>query len=53
MENLFKTIVVLKKSGESLVLSIIVRAEEPTLRKTGTKIVILKDGKTLRTIEEK
>ena len=44
MGNLFETIIDLKKSGESPVLSIIVRAEEPTLRKIETKMVILKDA---------
>jgi len=50
MEDLFKTIVDLIKSGEPAALTIIIRAEGSTPRKVGTKMIILKDGKTIGTM---
>jgi xanthine dehydrogenase accessory factor len=50
MENLFETIVALKKSGDFAALAIIVRTEGSTPRRVGTKMLVLKDGKTIGTM---
>jgi xanthine dehydrogenase accessory factor len=50
MGSYFETIVDLKKSGEPAALAIIVMAEGSTPRKVGTKMVVLKDGKTVGTL---
>ena len=50
MENLFETIVDLKKSGKPAALAIIIRTEGSTPRKVGTKMLILKDGKPIGTM---
>jgi xanthine dehydrogenase accessory factor len=50
MGNFFETIVDLKKSGEPAALAIIIRTEGSTPRKVGTKMIILKDGKTIGTM---
>ena len=50
VENLFETIVDLKKSGKPAALAIIIRTEGSTPRRVGTKMIILKDGKTTGTM---
>jgi xanthine dehydrogenase accessory factor len=50
MENLFETVVDLKKSGELSALAIIIKVEGSTPRKTGAKMIILRDGKTVGTL---
>jgi xanthine dehydrogenase accessory factor len=50
MKDLFETIVDLIKSGEPAALAIIIRTEGSTPRKVGTKMIILKDGKTIGTM---
>jgi xanthine dehydrogenase accessory factor len=50
MEDLFETIVTLKKTGDFAALAIIVRTEGSTPRRVGTKMIILKDGKTIGTM---
>ena len=50
MENLFETVVDLKKSGELSALAIIIKVEGSTPRKTGAKMIILKDGRTVGTL---
>jgi len=52
MEDFFETIADLKKFGDSAALVIIVRTEGSAPRKTGTKMIILKDGKTIGTMGE-
>lgn len=47
MDDLFETTVDLKKSGDTAALAIIVEAERSMPRKTGIKMVILKDRKTV------
>ena len=49
-ENLLETIVDLKKSGDPAALAVIVRTEGSTPRRAGTKMVVLKDGKTIGTM---
>ena len=50
MENFFEKIVELKKSGEPAAFAIVIKIEGSTPRKTGTKMVVLKDGKTVGTL---
>ena len=50
MENIFGKIVELNKSGESAAFAIVIKIEGSTPRKTGTKMVILKDGETVGTL---
>jgi xanthine dehydrogenase accessory factor len=50
MKNFFETIVDLKESEEPFALAVIVKAEGSTPRKTGAKMVVLKDGKTVGTL---
>ncbi len=50
MENIFEAIVTLKKTGDSAALAIIVRTDGSTPRRVGTKMLILKDGKTIGTM---
>jgi len=50
MENIFETIVELKKSGELIALAVIIRAEGSTPRKVGAKMIILKDGRAVGTL---
>ena len=50
MENLFEAIVTLKKAGDFAALAIIVRTDGSTPRRVGTKMLILKDGKTIGTM---
>jgi xanthine dehydrogenase accessory factor len=50
VEDLFETVVELKKSGKPAALAIIIRTEGSTPRKAGTKMIILKDGKTIGTM---
>ena len=50
MENFFEKIVELKKSGEPAAFAIVIKIEGSTPRKTGAKMVILKDGKTVGTL---
>ena len=50
VENLLGTIVDLKKSGDPAALAVIVRTEGSTPRRAGTKMVVLKDGKTIGTM---
>ena len=50
MEDLFETIVNLKKTGDFAALAIIVRTEGSTPRRVGTKMLVLKDGKTIGTM---
>ena len=50
LENLFETIVTLKKTGDFVALAIIVRTDGSTPRRVGTKMLILKGGKTIGTM---
>ncbi len=50
MENLFETIIDLKKSGNPFSLVIIVKTEGSTPRRVGAKMIIMKDGKTVGTL---
>jgi len=50
MENFFEKIVELKKSGEPAAFAIVIKIEGSTPRKTGAKMVVLKDGKTVGTL---
>lgn len=50
MGNLFETIVTLKNTGDFAALAIIVRTDGSTPRRVGTKMLILKDGKTIGTM---
>ncbi len=50
VEDLFKTIVTLKKTGNFAALAIIVRTDGSTPRRIGAKMLILKDGKTIGTM---
>ena len=50
MENFFEKIVEIKKSGEPAAFAIVIKIEGSTPRKTGAKMVILKDGKTVGTL---
>lgn len=50
MEELFETIVELKKTGELGALAIIIRTEGSMPRKVGTKMVVLKGEKTIGTM---
>ncbi len=50
MEDLFETIITLKKTEDFAALAIIVRTEGSTPRRVGTKMLILKDGKTVGTM---
>jgi xanthine dehydrogenase accessory factor len=50
MENFFEKIVEIKKSGEPAAFAIVIKIEGSTPRKTGAKMVVLKDGKTVGTL---
>jgi len=50
MENLFETIVDLKKSGKPAALVVIIKTKGSTPRKAGAKMIVLKDGKTIGTM---
>ena len=50
MENLFETIVDLKKSGKPAALVVITETKGSTPRKAGAKMIVLKDGKTIGTM---
>jgi len=50
MEDLFATIVDLKKSGKPAALAIIIKTKGSTPRRAGAKMVVLKDGKTIGTM---
>lgn len=50
MEDLFETIVELKKTGEPAALVIIIKTKGSTPRRAGAKMVVLKDGKTIGTM---
>ena len=52
MEHFFETIMDLKRSGEPFSLAIIVKTEGSTSRRVGAKMIIMKDGKTKRSLFE-
>ena len=52
MENFFETITDLRRSGEPFSLAIIVKTEGSTSRRVGAKMIIMKDGKTKRSLFE-
>jgi xanthine/CO dehydrogenase XdhC/CoxF family maturation factor len=52
MENFFETIMDLKRSAEPFSLAIIVKTEGSTPRRVGVKMIIMKDGKTKRSLFE-
>ena len=52
MENFFETITDLRRSGEPFSLAIIVKTEGSTSWRVGAKMIIMKDGKTKRSLFE-
>jgi xanthine dehydrogenase accessory factor len=50
MKNLFESIVQLIKSGETAAFAVVIRTEGSTPRKVGSKMAVLKDGKTVGTL---
>jgi xanthine dehydrogenase accessory factor len=50
MEDIFEVLAQLKKTGSLSALAIVIRTEGSTPRKTGAKMIILKDQKTIGTL---
>jgi xanthine dehydrogenase accessory factor len=50
MEDFFKKIVELNKSGEPAAFAVVIKTEGSTPRRVGAKMIIMKDGKTIGTL---
>ena len=52
MEDFFEKIVELNKSGEPAAFAVVIKTEGSTPRRVGAKMIIMKDGKTKRSLFE-